>query len=151
MGAQFHVERLTLEEEPTHMFTINSFSVIHNTIEGEAVVMNLDTGMYFSFNHEASLIWQKIVETQFSEESIRRFAGPQNHHFIEFLINQKLVSPEDATAVAADSETLPGSLYEVAEWQEFSDMKELLLLDPVHDIALSENGRSEPSGLQKEP
>ena len=53
------------------MFTIDSFSVIHNIIEGEAVLMNLDTGLYYSLNPAASAVWQKITESQFSEDAIR--------------------------------------------------------------------------------
>jgi hypothetical protein len=131
-------------------FTINSFSVIYNVIEGEAVVMNLDTGLYFSFNPAATLIWQKITESHPSEDAIREFAGPQNRHFVEFLLDQKLVSREGTPAAADDSETSLSPLAGTAEWHTFSDMKELLLLDPVHDIALSEHGWPEPRDNPKE-
>ena len=124
--------------------------MIHDLIEGEAVVMNLDTGMYYSLNPAASLIWQKITERKFSEDAIKEFAGPQNQHFIDFLINQKLVSPGGKPAVAGEGEALPSTLSETAEWSAFSDMKELLLLDPVHDIALSEHGLQEKRDIQKD-
>ena len=110
--------------------------------------MNLDTGLYYSLNPAASLIWEKITENKFSEESIREFAGSQNTHFIEFLIDQKLVTPGGAPSVEA--EALHGPVSEIAEWHEFSDMKELLLLDPVHDIALGEQGWPETRDIQKE-
>jgi hypothetical protein len=114
------------------------------------VVMNLDTGLYFSFNPAATLIWQKITESQSSEAAIREFAGSQNHHFVEFLIHQKLVSREAAPVAAVESETPLSPLAGTAEWHTFSDMKELLLLDPVHDIALSEHGWPEPRDNPKE-
>lgn len=132
------------------VYTINSFSVIHDVIEGEAVVMNLDTGLYYSLNPAASLIWQRITERKFSEDAIKEFAGPQNQNFIEFLINQKLVSPGGRPVVAEEEEALPSPLSETAEWNTFSDMKELLLLDPVHDIALSEHGLQENRDIQKD-
>jgi hypothetical protein len=131
------------------MFTIDSFSVIYNIIEGEVVVMNLDSGLYYSLNPAASLVWQKITESQFSEDAIKEFAGPQNQHFIDFLIDHKLVSPGGKLVVSRKGETLLSPLSGTAEWNTFSDMKELLLLDPVHDIALSENGWPEPRDSQK--
>ena len=132
------------------MFTIDSFSVIHNIIEGEAVVMNLDTGLYYSLNPAASAVWPKITESQFSEDAIKEFAGPQNQHFIDFLIDHKLVSPGGKQVVAREGEAPLSPLSGTAEWNTFSDMKELLLLDPVHDIALSENGWPENRDTQKE-
>ena len=143
-------ERVTSKEKIVSMFTINSFSVIHNIIEGEAVVMNLDTGLYYSLNPAASLVWQRITESQFSEDAIKEFAGPQNQHFIDFLIDQKLVSPGGKPVVAGEGEAFLTPLSETAEWNTFSDMKELLLLDPVHDIALSENSWPETRDTQKE-
>jgi hypothetical protein len=139
-----------MEEEIISILTIDSFSVIHNIIEGEAVVMNLDTGLYYSLNPAASIIWQKITEGQFSEDDIKEFAGQQNIHFIDFLIDQELVSPGRGPLSAEESEALLSPLSGTAEWNVFSDMKELLLLDPVHDIALSENGWSETRDTQKE-
>jgi len=139
-----------MEEEIISILTIDSFSVIHNIIEGEAVVMNLDTGLYYSLNPAASIIWQKITEGQFSEDAIKEFAGQQNIHFIDFLIDQELVSPGRGPLSAEESEALLSPLSGTAEWNVFSDMKELLLLDPVHDIALSENGWSETRDTQKE-
>ena len=139
-----------MEEEIISILTIDSFSVIHNIIEGEAVVMNLDTGLYYSLNPAASIIWQKITEGQFSEDAIREFAGQQNIHFIDFLIDQELVSPGRGPLSAEEGEALLSPLSGTAEWNVFSDMKELLLLDPVHDIALSENGWSETRDTQKE-
>jgi len=124
--------------------------VIHNIIEGEAVVMNLDTGLYYSLNPAASLIWQKITESRFSEDAVREFAGPHNHHFIDFLIDQKLVSTGGKPVVAGEGEAFLTPLSETAEWNTFSDMKELLLLDPVHDIALGENSWPETRDTQKE-
>jgi hypothetical protein len=137
-------------EESIPIFTIDSFSIIHNIIEGEAVVMNLDTGLYYSLNPAASVIWEKITESKFSDASIREFAGPQNQHFIEFLIDHRLVSLGSATLPGVEAEAQPSAMSGIAEWQSFSDMKELLLLDPVHDIALSEPGWPEAPGNQKE-
>jgi hypothetical protein len=132
------------------IFAINSFSVIHNFIEGEAVVMNLDTGLYYSLNPAASLIWEKITDNRFSEDSIRDFAGSQNKDFIEFLIDHGLVSRESAQVPVGEDEPSLSPLSGTAEWHVFSDMKELLLLDPVHDIALSEHGLQENRDIQKD-
>jgi hypothetical protein len=131
-------------------FTINSFSVIHNVIEGEAVVMNLDTGLYFSFNPPASQIWEKVSEGNFDETAIRAFAGPQNQHFLDFLVDQKLVSREIASGASEHNQSPLSPLDGTAEWDTFSDMKELLLLDPVHDIALGDQSWPESRDNPKE-
>ena len=125
---------------------VKSHSVIHEVIADEAVVMNLDTGLYFSFNVTGTDIWKMIVEGNAGEKQIREFSGPKNQLFCDFIINQGLAVREmlddSATKNSRDFAPVSG----LAEYQVFSDMEDLLLLDPVHDVALGENGWPESRG-----
>lgn len=119
---------------------VKSHSVIYDIIEGEAVVMNLEAGVYYSFNLPATKIWEFIVEDSPAEENLMKNAGQHNIGFIDFLVEQALVVREKIeTQHPSLQNNLSGELG-TAEWQVFSDMKDLLLLDPVHDIALNEQG-----------
>lgn len=119
---------------------IKSDSVIHEIIEGEAVVMNLETGFYFSFNAAATLIWAQIVDSNLDETELFQLAGAENLPFLDFLLAQELIvrEPLDIRHVGDGAELQP--IGQLAQWQSFSDLKELLLLDPVHDIALNDQG-----------
>jgi hypothetical protein len=68
------------------------------------------------------------------------YAGPQNKEFIDFLFDQNLIRRESASGSRANEKVESLGELEIAEWQTFSDLQDLLLLDPVHDIALNEQG-----------
>jgi hypothetical protein len=117
-----------------------SQSIIHDVIDSEAVVMNLEAGVYFSFNVAATKIWEKIISEQLSEQELLKFAGQHNGKFIEFLLDQKVIRRELSSTIKTQETMEPLGETETAEWQTFSDLQDLLLLDPVHDIALNDQG-----------
>ncbi len=119
---------------------IKSKSVIHDVIKSEAVVMNLETGLYFTFNAPATLIWLQIKDSVCSETEIYDYAGAQNLHFIKFILNEGLIVRESILNSPIKSLLKLDPIEELAQWYTFSDMKDLLLLDPVHDIALGDHG-----------
>jgi hypothetical protein len=119
---------------------VKSHSVIYDIIEGEAVVMNLEAGVYYSFNLEATKIWESIVTDSPAEDTLLKFAGQHNVEFINFLLEQGLAVREKMDIKHPSQQSNLDTELGTAEWQVFSDMKDLLLLDPVHDIALNEQG-----------
>ena len=119
---------------------VKTDSIIHDTIEGEAVVMNLEAGVYYSFNLPATSIWEYVLVESPYEEDLLRHVGQHNVDFIDFLLEQGLVVREVMNTKHLTQQTNFSSELRTAEWQVFSDMKDLLLLDPVHDIALNEQG-----------
>jgi hypothetical protein len=121
-------------------FTVRPQSVIYDVIDSEAVVMDLEAGVYYSFNTTATQIWSGIIDRKFTDADLYDYAGTQNRDFVDFLIAQDLIRRESATQSGDTGIKSPLEDFEKAEWQTFSDMKELLLLDPVHDIALNEQG-----------
>lgn len=124
----------------TTKLAVKSGSIIHDVIEGEAVVMNLDTGLYFSFNPAATRIWALIVDGAHSAHQISQVAGSVNTAFLQFLHDQELITSEMVPEHADEEGPAVEPVLEEAQWHLFSDMKDLLLLDPVHDIALTEQG-----------
>lgn len=122
------------------MYSLKSESIIHDIIEGEAVVMNLETGVYYSFNAPATQIWSSISDGNSTQSEILQLAGTKNKVFVQFLVDQELIVLTEMSESASGKSLEKSSISETAEWQTFSDMKDLLLLDPVHDIALGEKG-----------
>jgi hypothetical protein len=47
---------------PEKKYSINSDRVVWRDIEGEAVILNLDTGYYYNLNAIGSLIWRLLDE-----------------------------------------------------------------------------------------
>lgn len=122
-------------------FKPNEPNVISESMEDELVVINLESGFYFSLNRSAAAIW-KQVEKGFSMEDIlksRKSSMKDDEEikhsieaFFEFMREEKLIIPAEAPGETGRPETID---YEKPEIEKFSDMQEMLLLDPIHEVS----------------
>lgn len=124
--------------------------VIHETVGGEAVIVNMDTGRYYSLNPCGSFVWNALADGQSVEaitEACALAAGGGAATvtdavvcFVEALAAEGLVeahAPEDpavpAAAVPPALELGAGTL-EPPAMEIFTDMERLLPLDPIHEV-----------------
>ena len=124
---------------------VNTPGVIHEAIDGEVVIVNVDKGLYFSSDGVGAKLWSLITGAE-SVDSLVKWASetydaPADvvvqdvQAFVTQLQENELVVPLDAAPeaeAAADSSPNPAT-YSKPELNVYSDMEELLLLDPVHD------------------
>ncbi|MCU0760466.1 MAG: PqqD family protein [Steroidobacteraceae bacterium] len=127
---------------------VNKPAVVSEVIDGELVVMNLATGNYFSSAGTGAHLWA-LLEDGASEESlvaalVARFevegatAQADVSRFVAELLAASLVReavPAETSprpAIAAD----PGrDAYAAPSMSVYSDMRDLLMFDPIHDVA----------------
>jgi hypothetical protein len=131
-------------------FRVNTPTVSHETIDGEAVIINLDSGNYYSLTEAGSTIWGLIVARQ-SVDGICQcicdtYEGERSEiengvqELLTQLQQENLVvsteSIESPTLAAADVaiSRIDRTRFQQPVLQKFTDMQELLLLDPVHDV-----------------
>ena len=120
-------------------------AVVHETIEGEVVIVNLDKGLYFSIDGVGAHIWAMIVAGNSTNE-IRAWGtgtfgavddvAAEFDEFLADLQGNDLVR-EVAEAPGGgdiDLSTTPAA-YEKPALHVYADMEELLLLDPIHDVS----------------
>lgn len=122
-------------------------SVASEMIEGEAVIMDLRSGHYFSARDTGALVWDWLDKGHSDRQVAQRLAA-QCHieeteahagvsKFISELLAKDLVRISEARDVVASNE--PESNVPMAftppAIEEFDDMSNLLLLDPIHDVA----------------
>ena len=131
---------------------INAPHVVHDTIDGETILVNLKNGNYYSFDKLAAVIWELIVKNVEPNKIIEiignkfpdagKEAQADVNDFIQRLLKENLISEETGSTpseLAAD-EQLPEmlvndviSMYEPPIINKYTDMKDMLLLDPIHD------------------
>jgi hypothetical protein len=129
-------------------FTIRGPQVVHEIIDGEVVIVNLDKGLYFSAEATAAWLWSLITQGAGRDELVR-LAGStypgqpdveqQTDRFLAELIQHELIveseqAMTDSSGVALD----PPSVYATPKLDVYSDMEDLLLLDPIHDVGAEE-------------
>ena len=134
-------------------FRVNTPTVTHETIDGEAVIINLDSGNYYSLVEVGSFIWG-LVEKGASASEVQNLVlqtyqgnGPEVDRGVQELLaelqQENLIVPVDgagALDVPQLNQELPSNNgYEKPSFNppllhKYSDMQELLLLDPIHDV-----------------
>ena len=137
--------------EANSRFTVNSPQVTHETIDGEAVILNLDTGSYYSVNNAAAVIWN-LLDSGMSvgrivEAISARFTGDPKeietgvHALVEKLAEEGLILADgeiDGQATEPTNMTTEhqGQMltFEFPMLHKYTDMEDLLLLDPIHDV-----------------
>ena len=130
----------------------NTAKIIYEIYDDEVVLINMDSGNYYSLNRTAGRAWAGIerhATTQEIAQELRRdYAcdGVQVEEellrFVKELHQEGLIVPdEEATPAPAASATVTAAQrppFDAPVLQKFSDMADLLLLDPIHDV--DENG-----------
>lgn len=127
-------------------FRINP-SVIHDLIEGQVILLNLDTGNYYQLKDEAVTVWQDIaggapMPALTANLGARYGLTPDKaaesiHPFLKDLETEALVTLEPAADASTSELPAPARLstaFNPPVLLKFTDMQSLLLLDPIHDV-----------------
>jgi len=134
-------------------YRIKEPDVIYELFDGEVVLINLETGNYFSVQGTAAEIWQDIVNGMAIEDMIERllsrYQGDVAHitesvsAFLKQLSEDSLIEFVDAAEKEVEqrveinldaqaAKDLP--VFELPKLDRYTDMQDLLLLDPIHDV-----------------
>ncbi|MDH4230858.1 MAG: PqqD family protein [Nitrospirota bacterium] len=132
---------------------INTPKIVHETIDGETVILNLDNGNYYSLEGAGAQIWGFIERGAPVHDIIEKVkcdyesngtdvAGAVNK-FVSELRQEGLAVPVTADTNAGfqwpAEKRAPGvngkkQSFTPPTLNKYSDMQDLLLLDPIHDV-----------------
>jgi Coenzyme PQQ synthesis protein D (PqqD) len=133
---------------PDRTFEVNVPTVISETIDGETVIINLASGIYYSVKHVGAAIWAGLEQSASLEAiatMVRSCYDVGGHDIereistlVERLIEEDLVRPTvgevSPPATCALSQEKQFGPFIVPVLDKFTDMAAMLLLDPVHDV-----------------
>lgn len=131
-------------------FRVNTPTVTHETIDGEAVIINLDSGNYYSLVDVGSFIWG-LIETGASAREVQNLVlqsyqgnpmdiGRGVQELLAQLQQENLIVPVDGAETPTLDQARPSNnshekpSFNPPLLNKYSDMQELLLLDPIHDV-----------------
>jgi hypothetical protein len=113
-------------------------SVVHEQFGSESVVVNLDSGSYYSLDGSAGAIWRLVVAGASETQIVDRLGAAlesATRAFLEQLIAEAMVAPGSAgSAGIADLPAEPPPDLGLPLLTKFTDMQELLQLDPIHEV-----------------
>ena len=132
--------------KPNH-FKLNQPFVVSELIDGDAVVMTLKSGNYYSARHTGALLWAWLERGMPLEDMASGLAGIYGgeasayasdvHVFFDNLVEQGLDAPansstDSGSALTESNPTAPKT-YKPPVLEVYADMQDLLLLDPIRD------------------
>ncbi len=124
-------------------YIVNSQGVYSDNFDGEAVIVNLNLGNYYSVRDVASAIWSSLQ----LGVSLSNLADHISAHYnsdkaivtadllalFEHLFNDSMIVEFKGNVSALDTSLLPAQ-YSAPQLETFSDLQDLFLLDPVHAV-----------------
>jgi hypothetical protein len=125
---------------------LNEPHVVAESVDGEALVINLLTGTYYSARGTGDAAWQMVSAGHALElvasSLASRFAADSGivsadlEAWVAQLLEEELVVPSEPVGGAPPLVPASGEpAWSAPTLDKFTDMQDLLLLDPVHEVA----------------
>jgi len=134
-------------------FVVNTPNVIHDTIDGVSVIINLASGRYYSLQNTATEIWSLVEAGLPAHKVVQRMSDRYDaadtdmrqvvQGFLEQLLQEGLVRVHDADGVlerrvpdapVGELTAMPRAPFAVPMLEIYRDLEDLLLLDPIHEV-----------------
>jgi hypothetical protein len=131
-------------------FRINSPKVVHQAFDDEIVMVNLEQGNYYSLSRVGAVVCdvldRGVTVPEVVEDLCRRYEGDRTEihaaveKFVDELRAEGLVvpaAPGHAPAKdgsGADEPATGREPFEAPSLEKYTDMQDLLLLDPIHEV-----------------
>ena len=122
---------------PSKTYAVNSQKAISETLDGETIIIDLETGSYYSMNKAGSKIWE-YLQAGYSIDAVANTFEDKKPvlDLVELLIADNLIAENQNPP--ADLAPLTLTEFPTAPTiTKYEDMQEMLLADPVHDVEAS--------------
>lgn len=125
------------------MYKLNEEKMFYDMAEGQAIVINFTTGMYYGTSSLGSAVLDSLLTGAAVEDickAILALPGCPNgmevqlNAFIGQLLEKEIIIPASSTgaACAIDASALADGFKLTVD--EFAEVQDLILADPVHDV-----------------
>jgi hypothetical protein len=133
----------------TTRFAVTTPNVMHQTIDGEVIVIDVRTGMYYNLHGTGAAIWHSIEQGHGIDEIEAELRGRYDasdeeirgavRELLGELEREGLVqaTAEDAAPAARSSSSHESDTrlpFEPPSLGKHADMKAMILIDPVHQV-----------------
>jgi hypothetical protein len=136
-----------LARELRMQYRINAPRIVFEQIENETILIDFDSGAYFSVGPVGSAVIRWLAEgcnaADLVNQTVNAFSQPTEiverdlDAFLSELKRESILIPAGDSVPATlsvASATSDTNSYEAPILLKYSDMKDLLLLDPIHEV-----------------
>ena len=124
----------------TDWLIANTARFPHDTIDGETLLIDSETGHLLLITGAGPLLWQRLlgggaVETLTAEVADRfgPAAGEDCAAFLQALIEAQILVPSATAAAEAVALDWPGS-FVTPVLERYDDIANIIAMDPIHDV-----------------
>jgi hypothetical protein len=120
-----------------------SADIASKLMDGEAIIINLANGVYYSLDKAGGFVWEQIIAARSVGDTVnavaarydvpRETAAADVERLLHELLSEELIAPvNEATPPAGDAPPAPATrlAYEPPALNIYRDMGDLLALDP---------------------
>lgn len=127
-------------------YVVNRSKVLSEELDGETIIINLETGNYYSMNKAGSALWGLLQDRRSYRTILTHLSARADAEAGEFktslddalsLLKRDglvLESESGNTAEPAPNGPDEGGTLETVSITKYEDMQEMLLADPIHDV-----------------
>ncbi len=126
---------------PAVVFEVAAPQCVAEDFDGEIVILNMDSGVYFSVRDAGAMLWRSLAAGHSVDALIGLTGGDAQvigaiNSFVDEIVREGLMRPATEPASPESAPTLDVALLarDAPTLEAFHDMQELLLLDPVHEV-----------------
>ena len=131
------------------IYKVASPQITSEIIEGEVMIINLENGRYYNMEAVGAEVWQAVVEGNSLQNILNRiqsrFEGEEKtirisvETFLKEMQEEGLISFEEISEGTTNPSKITNlsqikSPFSTPVLNKFTDMQELLLLDPIHEV-----------------
>jgi hypothetical protein len=122
-------------------FKVNEGKVAHELIDGEVVIIQFESGNYYSVKNTGAGLWEWVVGGASDQQMLAAIPEATEdrrqevRNFLNYLVQEDLVTEvtEEAAGRTGALKTLPGP-WEKPMMDKYQDMQQLLAADPIHQV-----------------
>jgi len=127
-------------------YEINAPVVISEPMDEELVVINLENGCYYNLNRTAAQLWNYLEQGCSLDKIIHHmsmFYGSEENvllsdftSLVQRLTDEQLIRVTEGMPInEIPLKKATGQSYLKPNFEKYSDMQEMLLLDPIHEVS----------------
>ena len=125
------------------MFKLNEEKMFYDMAEGQAIVINFTTGMYYGTSSLGSAVLDALLAGAATADVLKALQALEGcpadmeqklDAFVKALLEKEIITAGETTgaACAIDASALADGF--VLTVDEFTEVQDLILADPVHDV-----------------
>lgn len=124
-------------------FAVDGARVVHETVDGETILIDLETGTYYSLAGSGSEIWELLISGTSLECAAdalsRRYPSDATEarlavrQFADGLAQEQLLSPGPVQGAPVPDSAPATTAFAAPVLHRYTDMEYFLRLDPIHE------------------